>query len=149
MEKPQSVNTAILTIWGALALSALVAVLDRKFGGVTYDGFMGDLFSMALFSVLPYKMSQGRNWSRYFFGVSVFLSLAVLLAGAIPGVSKLALAASWLLLPIQGWVTYLLFQPESNAWFEGKGLRSAGDTEFPFLHPSRPASNESQRRDPH
>lgn len=118
MNKPTSVSNAVLAIWVTLGVSVLSAIASRVTGQISSSAFMGNLFIYGLFAVLPYKISLGRNWARYFYAILTVLTVAMMIAGETAGVSKIDQVVSWLMLPIEGWVIFSLFKRESGEWFE-------------------------------
>jgi hypothetical protein len=118
MNKPAALSQAIIAIWITLGLSALSAVVSKLMGWIASDVFLGNLFVYALFAVIPYKISVGKNWARYFYAVLTAITVAMMLAGESQGVSKLDIALSWILLPVEAWILYSLFRKDSSEWFE-------------------------------
>jgi tryptophan-rich sensory protein len=117
MEKPQSVNQAIYLIWFVLAVSVFITLLDKWSGSSSEGEFMFTLILYGIYCIIPYKVNNRSNATRYVYGVLVALSLLTLLGGATGNVSALTNIASILLLPVQIFTVYRLFQPESNEWF--------------------------------
>jgi hypothetical protein len=120
MNKPTSVSNAILAIWVTLGISVISTVVSRVTGQITSAVFFGTLLLYGLYAVLPYKISVGRNWARYFYVVNAVLTVAVMLAGEYEGASKLDIIVSWFLLPVEAWIVFSLFRGTSTAWFEGQ-----------------------------
>lgn len=79
---------------------------------------MGSLFMYGICAILPYKISLGRNWARYFYAVLMVIGIAMMFAGESAGISKIDKVVSWLMLPVEGWIIFSLFKPESAEWFE-------------------------------
>lgn len=122
MQRPKAVTNAVLAIWATVGLSTVVAIIDKQTGALSSDLFMGILFTYALFCVLPYKITVGRNWARYVYAILVALTLAMILAGETKDISKLALVFSYVMLPVEAWILYSLFHPDSGKWFEARTL---------------------------
>lgn len=120
MNKPTALSQAVIAIWITLGLSALSAVVSKLLGWIASDAFFGTLFLYALFSIIPYKISIGKNWARYFYAVITAIGVAMMLAGEHEGASKLDIALSWILLPVEAWVLYSLFRRDSSEWFESQ-----------------------------
>jgi hypothetical protein len=121
MKKSAPIRYAVLAIWVTIALSVVIAVIDRQTGAMSSGNFLGSLFIYAFVCILPFKISEGKNWARYVYAVVVALTTAVLFAGETQDASTLALIFSWFSLPLEAWVLYCLFRPGSGAWF---GARS-------------------------
>ena len=119
MNKPTSVSNAVLAIWVTLGISVLSAVAGRVTGQISSEAFFGNLFMYGLCAILPYKIGVGRNWARYVYTITMALGVAALLAGESGGLSKIDILVSWLMLPVEGWIVFLLFKRESGEWFEG------------------------------
>jgi len=118
MTKPTTVSNAVLAIWVTLGVSVLSAVIGRATGQISSGAFMGSLFMYGICAILPYKISLGRNWARYFYAVLMVIGIAMMFAGESAGISKIDKVVSWLMLPVEGWIIFSLFKSESAEWFE-------------------------------
>jgi len=117
MNKPASLSRALLAIWTTFGISAVLAVVDRLLGHLTPEAFLGTLVLYMALTVLPYKISQGRNWARYTYTVLNVFATAMLVAGESAGATQIELVWSWVTLPLEAWIVYSLFTRESNEWF--------------------------------
>lgn len=116
---PQGVQQAVLTIWGTLLLSALLALYQKLTGLSTEIEFIGTLFVYALCGILPYKIGNQSNAARYVYTVLTVISFLFLLA--MPGTMKPTdLILSILLVPIEIFIIFRLFQQEASAWFAAR-----------------------------
>lgn len=120
MNKPTSVSNAVLAIWVTLGISLLSSAASRALGQSTSGEFFWALFVYGLVAIFPYKMGLGRNWARYVYAVLMVLTVAIMLAGETDNASKIEILVSWVLLPVEGWILFSLFKPDSGAWFEQK-----------------------------
>lgn len=101
-------------------MSALVAVIDRNIGAISPSNFMGTLVTYALLCIIPYKIGQGSNATRYIYAVIVAMTLLMLMAeGMSAEIPKLDVVSSYLMLPVEGFILYNLFRGESSSWFSG------------------------------
>lgn len=113
---PQGVRQAILAIWATLALSALSALI-AKLSGLSSEGdFVGAVLVYAIFCILPYKLANRSNASRYVYVVIIAISFLFMAAG-VGTLNKIDLAVSVLLIPVEVFIIYRLFQPEASAWY--------------------------------
>lgn len=117
MNKPASLSRALFAIWATFGLSAALAVVDRLLGNLTPVAFLGTLVLYMALTVIPYKLSQGRNWARYAYVVLNVFATAMLVAGETAGATRIELVLSWVFLPVEAWICYGLFTRESNQWF--------------------------------
>lgn len=120
MNKPTSVSNAVLAIWVTLGISLLSSVASRALGQSSSGEFFGTLLIYGIVAIFPYKIGLGRNWARYVYSVLMVLTVATMFAGETDNASKIEIAVSWILLPVEGWILFSLFKPESGAWFEQK-----------------------------
>ena len=118
MNKPTSISHAVLAIWATMGICILSAIAGRATGQISSNNFIGTLITYGLFAILPYKMGLGRNWARYFYTVITAIGYAMIFAGETAGMSQIDKVLSWILLPVEGWIIFLLFKPESREWFE-------------------------------
>jgi hypothetical protein len=123
MNKPTALSHAIIAIWVTLGLAVLSSVVSRLSGSIASDVFIGNQVGFALCAIIPYKISGGRNWARYFYAVLSASGAAMMLAGEYQGSSSLDVALSWILLPVDVWILYSLFRKDSSEWF--KHMKSA------------------------
>lgn len=117
MNKPTAVSRALLVIWTTFGISAVLAVVDRMLGHLTPEAFLGTLILYMTLTVLPYKISQGRNWARYTYAVLAAFAAAMMVAGETAGATKIELVWAWVTLPLEAWIVYSLFTREANQWF--------------------------------
>jgi hypothetical protein len=110
------VSQAIAAIWVTLAVDALLA-LFCKLTGVYSDGeFIGALLLYALICIIPYKLGNRSNAARYVY--VILTAVCVLMVIPIIGsVKKPDLYVSLILLPVEAFIIYRLFQKEASAWF--------------------------------
>jgi hypothetical protein len=117
MNKPASLSRALFAIWATFGISAALAVVDRMLDNLTPEAFLGTLVLYMALTILPYKISQGRNWARYVYTILSVFAVAMLVAGESAGATKIELVWSWVTLPLDAWIVYLMFTHESNEWF--------------------------------
>ena len=107
----------MIALWVSYGVSVVLAVADRLLGNHSPEAFLGTLALYVVLTVIPYKISQGRNWARYLFAVLTVFGVAVIAAGDTESVTKLELLWSWACVPLDAWIAYSLFSRESNVWF--------------------------------
>lgn len=117
MDKPRPVTQSIYLIWITLAISAITALADKWTGYSSEGEFMFTLIFYGLLCIFPYKLSNKSNPTRYVYTVLTGITLLFLLGGIEQTVSELTYIASILILPVNLFAVYLLFQPKSNEWF--------------------------------
>lgn len=118
---PAGVNQAIIAIWITLGSCGLVSLYNKLTGAYTDGQFMFDLFAYALMCIIPYKLSNGSNATRYVY--AVLTAFMVLLVLAFPQASqelpKANIVVGLITLPVDIFIFYRLFQPEASEWFRG------------------------------
>jgi len=117
MDKPQSISQAIYLIWGTIAISVLITLVDKWTGSTSEGEFMFNLIAYCLFCIIPYKLNNRSNATRYVYGAMVALSILFVLGGVTSHASQLTILASFLMLPVQVFIVYSLFQREAMEWF--------------------------------
>jgi hypothetical protein len=116
---PQGVRQAIFAIWATLIISALSA-LAAKLSGLSSEGeFIGSILVYAIFCILPYKLANRSNATRYFYLVLTVISFLLMAAG-VGTLNKIDLAVSVLLIPVEVFIIFRLFQSEASAWYTSK-----------------------------
>lgn len=119
---PSGVNQAIIAIWATLGISALLALYNKVTGAYDNGQFLGELFIYALMCIIPYKLSNGSNATRYVY--AVLTAFMILLMFAFPSslaeTPKITLVVSAILTPVEVFIFYRLFQAEASAWFRGE-----------------------------
>jgi hypothetical protein len=117
MEKPTGVNQAVIGIWATIVLSAISTLINKWVGDISMDEFVFTIIIYVIVCILPYKISKGSNAARYVYLVIFAISILFLLAGIGYEMPKLDLILSVLLIPIEIFIIFRLFQPEASAWF--------------------------------
>ena len=122
MDKPRSVHQAISLIWITIAISILTVLIDKWAGHISEGEFMFNLILYGFFCMFPYKLNNKSNAARYVYGVIVGLSLLVILGGVTATASALTNFVSLILMLVQVFIVYRLFQSESSEWFHSSEL---------------------------
>jgi len=116
---PQGVKQAILAIWATLAISALSALIAKLSGLSSQGDFVSTVFVYAIFCIVPYKLANRSNATRYVYVVLIAISFLFMAAG-VGALNKIDFAVSVLLIPAEVFIIYRLFQPEASAWYASK-----------------------------
>ena len=120
MDKPKTVINATNLIWLSIALSALAAVVDKRSGLMTNGDFSFNLVLYALLCIVPYKLANRSNPTRYVYGVLCALSVLSLLAGQVATLPKYSHLSALAQLPLMALSCFWLFTPPASDWFERK-----------------------------
>jgi hypothetical protein len=118
MDKPSTVYQAETMIWMTLLVSAAISLIDLKSGTVGQGRFMADLFVYGLLCIIPYKIGRGSNAARYVFTIMSVIGFLMMLGG-VGGedTTRLERIAGYVMTPLNVFILYRLFQPESSQWF--------------------------------
>lgn len=116
LQKPNGVKQAEIAVWGMLAVSALVELINKWSGAISGDDFAGRLFFYGLICIIPYKIGRGSNPARYFYTIVTAISVLFMLGVGNFG-TRLDWVVSVLMLPIESFVIYRLFQRDASEWF--------------------------------
>jgi hypothetical protein len=117
MEKPASVHQAVIGIWATIILSAIAILITKRIGDISIDEFLFKIIIIVLISILPYKINQGSNAARYIYLVFFAISILLMLAGRGNEMPRTDLILLILLVPVELFIIYKLYQPESSVWF--------------------------------
>ena len=117
MEKPQGVHQAVIGIWATIILSTIATLINKWTGDISMGEFVFTTFIYGLICIFPYKISRGSNAARYTYLVFFAISILFLLAGMGNEIPKLDFILSIILIPIELFILYKLFQQETSAWF--------------------------------
>jgi len=120
MEIPIGVQQAIKAIWISLALSVLAALGNIWMGEITQGYFLTVIFVYALYCIFPYKMSKRSNPTRWVYVVLSAITFLTLLSGDVDQIPKLDLISFIVIVPIEIFILYRLFQRDSTIWFRSK-----------------------------
>jgi hypothetical protein len=120
MNAPQPVKNAIGAISLCIAMSAIAALLDRMTGHMSTGDFTVAIIVYGVAVMLPYKLAQRSNATRFVFVVLVAVTILSWLGGLsapLPLFSKIASIAQ---IPIVAISIYWLFLvPNAAHWFGG------------------------------
>jgi hypothetical protein len=117
MEKPSGVNQAVIGIWATIILSAVAALINKWIGDISMGEFLFAILIYSLICIIPYKISLGSNAARYVYLVIFSISILFMLAGMGNEMPKIDLILSVLLIPIELFIIFRLFQSEASVWF--------------------------------
>jgi hypothetical protein len=117
MDKPSTVYQAETMIWMTLLVAAVVSLIDLKSGTIGQGRFMAYLFMYGLFCIIPYKIGRGSNAARYVYTILSVIGFLMMLGGVDEGMTRLERIAGYVMTPLEVFILYRLFQPESSQWF--------------------------------
>ena len=117
MMKPEGVNQAIIGIWATIGLSAVVSLINKWMGAISMEEFIFTILFYALICILPYKINKGSKAARYVYLIFFAISILFMLAGVGNDIPKLDLILSIILIPVELFIVYRLFQKDSSSWF--------------------------------
>jgi len=118
MEVPIGVQQAIKAIWVTIALSAFAALGNIWMGVITPTYFVMVIFAYSLYCIFPYKLSKRSNSARWVYAIQAAISFLILMGGVVDQTPKLDLIASIVMVPIEIFILYRLFQRDANFWFK-------------------------------
>ena len=118
--KPAIVARCEIMIYACMGVSALASLVNRWSGVVSPGQFGGNLMVYALLCMIPYKLGQGSNPTRYVYVIINVLALFLMLGGGL-AMPKLDVVVSVVMIPVEIYVSWALFQPAVSRWFTGDG----------------------------
>ena len=123
METPSEVKQAVVAILATLAISTFLALYQKLSGSISGGQFIGTIIIYAFFCILPYKISNKSNPARYVYLLITIVTLLTLFAVDYKKY-KMEFIVSFILIPIEVFIIYRLFQKESSSWFRSEKIRS-------------------------
>lgn len=123
METPSEVKQAVVAILATLAISTFLAVYQKLSGSISGGQFIGTIIIYAFFCILPYKISNKSNPARYVYLLITIVTLPTIFAVDYQEY-KMEFIVSFILIPIEVFIIYRLFQKESSSWFSSEKIRS-------------------------
>ena len=120
MDKPSTVNQAVLAILLTLAISTLLAFYQKLTGQASSGEFVSTVIFYSLLCILPYKINNKSNAARYVYLVITIASVLFMLGGINYEKYKLEYIVSFILIPVEIFIIYRLFQKETSNWFCSK-----------------------------
>ena len=123
METPSEVKQAVVAILATLAISTFLALYQKLSGSISGGQFIGTIIIYAFFCILPYKISNKSNPARYIYLLITIVTLLTLFAVDYKKY-KMEFIVSFILIPIEVFIIYRLFQKKSSSWFRSEKIRS-------------------------
>lgn len=117
MEKPQRVYQAEIAIWATIALSAISSLANRWLGYIDLGEFAFTIILYGCMCIIPYKIGRGSNAARYVYSILFVASILFMLGGVGEQMPKLDVIVSIIIIPVEIFIVYQLFQPASSSWF--------------------------------
>ncbi len=114
---PQGVNQAIIAIWVTIGLSVIAALINTWVGDISTGEFVFYILIYSLLCIFPYKLSRGSNPARWVYCVFFGASVLFMLGGVGSDMPKADWIASIIMLPIEIFAIFRLFQTEASEWF--------------------------------
>jgi len=119
METPSGVKQAVIAILATLVISTLLVLYKKLTGNASSGEFIFSIIIYAFFCILPYKISNQSNAARYVYLVITIVSLLFLFDIEYEKF-KLEFIVSLVLIPVEMFILYRLFQEEASNWFLSK-----------------------------
>ena len=117
MNVPNNVFQAVIAMWASLIIWAIVILFEKKLGVINNEYFVFSLVTCAFFSIIPYKIFNRSNASRYIYTVLAVLGLFLMEADGEEPMAKGEMILSIIEIPLEIFILYKLFTRESNLWF--------------------------------
>ena len=117
MTKPTGINQAVIGIWLTIMLSAIAALVNKWLDVISMEEFIFTIILYAFLCIFPYKINKGSNATRYVYLVFFAISMLFMLAGIGDDMPKIDFILSIILIPVELFIIYRLFQKDSSPWF--------------------------------
>ena len=119
---PRTVQRAVYALWISIGVTLLLWISNYSVGVMNQQEFFSSLFILALFCLLPYKISQRSNLARQFCIALTLFSLIVLVSGGHEHLTQLEYVVSLLMLPVDLYIIYQLLSRPSAQWFRNRDV---------------------------
>jgi len=119
MIMPAGVRQAVIATWATIAVDAVLAVYCKITGIYSEGMFMGALFLYAVLCIIPYKLSVKSNSARYIYVILSAIVVLMTVAG-VGAMKPIELYVSLVMIPVEIFIIYRLFQKEASNWFTAK-----------------------------
>ena len=114
---PQGVDQAIIAIWITIGLSVIAALISTWAGDISSGELIFYIIVYSLICLFPYNLGKGSNPARWVYGIFVAVSILFMLGGVANDMPKADWVVSIIILPIDAFVIYRLFQADASQWF--------------------------------
>lgn len=121
-EKPAPVTQGVAALWGSLLVTTLTTIYGKWTGHYEEDVFIVSVLLLAIFCIIPYKVSVGSNAARYWFIVLAMLGNVLALGGVVQTTTTFDFVSGLIVVPFDLYAIYKLFHRESNQWFAAMNL---------------------------
>jgi hypothetical protein len=118
MERPQGIDQAVAALWLTVALSAIASLINKWLGHIHMNDFMLAIIVYSLACIIPYKIGRRSNAARYVYLIFSIAGFLLMSAGGTGDMPKLDLLLSYLLIPVQLFILYRLFDRQASLWFQ-------------------------------
>ena len=115
---PNGVNQAIIAIWITIGLSVAAALINRWLGEISTAEFVWYIIVYSLVCIFPYKLGKGSNPARWVYTIFFAVSVIFMLGGVATDIPKADWVVSIIMVPIEIFAIFRLFQPEATIWFQ-------------------------------
>lgn len=116
MQLPKRVNNAVIAIWISIAISAFGSLVAMKAGQVSEGSFVFSLLFYGFFCIIPYKIGNRSNATRFVYLVLFIISILASLSGIVK-ISKIEILFGLIEFLLTVFALFNLFSQESNTWF--------------------------------
>jgi hypothetical protein len=113
----QEINQAIIGIWVTIGLSIIASLINVWIGAISSEMFFGQVIIYSLYCIFPYKIGKGSNPGRWVYSIFFGASVLIMISGLSIEVTPVDWIATFIVIPIQAFVIFRLFQPEASEWF--------------------------------
>ena len=114
--KPEGVKQAELVLWISITIFTFIQIIDKLNGTISFGILLFSLIFNGLYCIVPHKIGLGLNQARYIYIAILIVKIVLLFSGRVL-IPKLDGVMTVLMLPLDGFITYRLFQREANDWF--------------------------------
>lgn len=117
MKRPLVINHAVYALAVNIILSTGAAAVNAWIGHISHVGIVVNISISVFVALLAYKIYHGSNGARYLYGIFYVITCLLFFGYIGQQIPDLRYWVKIIQFPINIFIFYCLFRPDSSAWF--------------------------------